>query len=437
MSTLPVVAIVGRPNVGKSTLINRILGRREAVVQERPGVTRDRIVYDADWLGRPFVLIDTGGLESDPQGELAGKVADTARIAAAQADVAVLVVDATQGITAEDRSVAESLRAIGNRIVLVANKVDSQGQETAALEFFELGLGRPHTVSAMHGRATGDLLDEITAGFATDDPPETSEPAIAIVGRPNVGKSSLFNRLAGSELAIVHDEPGTTRDSVDTIISSVEGTFRIVDTAGLRRAMKVDDATEYYSTVRAMRSLRRSDLALLVVDATEGISRQDLRIAEQIAELGRSAILICNKTDLLDPTDRDVELQEIRRRLPYLDYAPLIATSATKGRGLKQILPAAKRILEGRDVRIPTPALNNLIDDVQARTPIPSKRPSRVKYAVQVETSPPVILLYGAFRPPPQWIRHLERSIRAKYGFEGTPIHLVGKGSSMRRREGA
>ncbi len=436
--TLPVVAVVGRPNVGKSTLVNRILGRREAIVQERPGVTRDRVLYRAEWLGRQFLLVDTGGLEADPEGALAGKVAETAKAAAGEADVVAFVVDATQGITLEDRAVADVIRRLGGRTVLVVNKADNAERDQSAVEFYELGLGDPVPVSALHGRRSGDLLDILTEGFGTEEPDEPSEPGIAIVGRPNVGKSSIFNRLVGMERSIVHDEPGTTRDAVDTVVVVGDERFRFVDTAGMRRAIRVDDSTEYYGTVRTMRALDRCDMALMVVDSAEGIARQDLRIAEEIVDLGRSAVVLLNKVDLLPPEERRIEQEEVRRRLPHLHFAPILQASALTGTGVGGILPAIRRVLDARPLRVPTHLLNAVVDDLQARTPIPSKsKRVRVKYAVQAETAPPRILLFGPGRIPDQWLRYLDRGLRERFGFEGTPIHFTLRGPAPRRGAGA
>jgi GTP-binding protein len=432
--TLPVVAVVGRPNVGKSTLVNRILGRRDAIVQELPGVTRDRILHDAEWQGKRFMLVDTGGLEAAPTGDLARKVADMAKAAAAEADVVAFVVDVTEGITAEDREVADMLRKLGSRVVLVANKADNPMREADALELYELGFGDPMTVSALHGRNSGDLLDEITRNFPDSVPSEFAEPGVAIVGRPNVGKSSLFNRLVGTERSIVHNEPGTTRDAVDTVVEIGDERFRFVDTAGMRPQTRIDDSTEYYGWVRAMRAIRRADAALVVVDGAEGIARQDLRIAEEVANAGRSAVLVLNKVDLLEPVDRRIEEEEVRRRLPHLHYAPLVRVSALTGEGVERILPELRRVLQARPTRVPTHLLNAVIHDLQARSPIPSRgRGARIKYAVQAEGPPPTIVLFGSGRIPDRWLRFLDRTLRKRFGFEGTPIHFVMRGSAPRR----
>ena len=423
---IPTVAVVGRPNVGKSTLVNRIIGRREAIVEERPGVTRDRVLYTAEWRGRPFLVVDTGGLTISPADALAGRVSETAKEAAAGADVIAFVVDATAGITAEDRSVASDMRKLGVATVLVANKVDSASRERDVPELYELGLGEPHPVSALHGRGMGDLLDVLTAGFEAEDTGEEDEPGIAIVGRPNVGKSTLFNRIAGAERSIVHDEPGTTTDAVDTIVEANGRRYRFVDTAGMRRASRVDQPMEYFGTVRTKRALDRSEVAILVLDATEGISRQDLRIADEIAELGRSAIVVLNKADLVDADDLAARKAEASRRMPHLEFAPVITTSGLTGEGVDEVVDALVPILEARSTRVPTPLLNAIVIDLQARTPIPSSgRGRRIRYAVQVETSPPTILLFGTDRLPERWRRYLERGLRARFGFHGTPIRLL------------
>lgn len=434
MTALPIVAVVGRPNTGKSTLVNRFIGRQEAITQELPGVTRDRVLYRAEWLDRPFWIVDTGGLEPDTHDPLAVRITETARAAASEADLTLLVVDVTDGVTAADRQVADVLRRLGRPVVVVANKADNAARERAATEFYELGLGDPQPVSALHGRRTGDLLDVVTEGFAPQEEDESAEPGVAIVGRPNVGKSSLFNRLVGSERSIVHSDPGTTRDAVDTVLSYEGMAMRFVDTAGMRRQTKIDDSTEYYGWVRTMRTLDRSELALLVLDAAEGVARQDLRIAEDIVEHGRSAIIVLNKIDLLDPDDRRPAVDMVRYRLPHLDFAPVVRTSAVTGAGCDKILPLVHRILAARVLRVPTPLLNAAVEDTQARTPIPSSgKHVRVKYAVQAEAGPPVIVLFGAKRIPDRWLRHLDRSLRRRFPFEGTPIRFVTRGGTPRR----
>lgn len=435
--TTPVVAIVGRPNVGKSTLVNRIIGRREAIVEERPGVTRDKILYTTEWRGRPFHVVDTGGLELAPEGELAGKVADVAKAAAAESDVVVFVVDVADGVTAEDRTVADVIRKLGHRTLLVANKVDTQAREQDVADLYSLGLGEPVPVSALHSRGIGDFLDLLTEDFGEAEEERSSEPQIAIVGRPNVGKSTLFNRVVGAERSIVHDEPGTTRDAVDTVVQIDGRTYRFVDTAGMRRSAKVDESTEYFGSVRTMRALERADVAILVIDGTEGISRQDQRIAEQIAELGVSAVVVLNKIDAVDTEDLDQRRTELKRRLPHVRWAPMLDISARTGRGVERVLETLDPILETRSVRVPTPLLNAIVDDLQARTPIPSTgRGLRIKYATQAETAPPTIVLFGPSHIPEPWLRYLERGIRKRFGFEGTPIRFVTRGRRRGKKAG-
>jgi len=434
LTDVPVVAVVGRPNVGKSTLVNRLIGRREAIVEERPGVTRDRILYTTEWRGRAFLVVDTGGLESDPEGELAGKVAETARAAAAEADVVAFVVDVAEGITADDESVAAVIRKLGRPVVLVANKADTPKRERDSSELFALGLGEPFAVSALHGRGVGDLLDVLTEDFPVERQDDSREPNIAIVGRPNVGKSTLFNRAVGAERSIVHDEPGTTRDAVDTIVEVEGQRYRFVDTAGLRRSARVDESTEFFGAVRTKRALERCDVAVLVVDATEGISRQDMRIADDIAELGRSAVVVLNKIDAMDGDELTRTRQELKRRLPHLQWAPFLEVSALTGKGVSRIFEALPPVLEARNIRVPTPILNAVVDDLQARTPIPSTgRGERVKYAVQAETAPPTVVLFGASRIPEQWLRYLDRGLRRRFGFEGTPIRFVTRKQKRKR----
>ncbi len=434
MTDPPVVAVVGRPNVGKSTLVNRLIGRREAIVEERPGVTRDRILYTTEWRGRAFLVVDTGGLETDPEGELAGKVAETARAAASEADVVAFVVNVVDGITPDDESVADVIRKLGRRVVVVANKADTPKRERDSSELYALGLGDPIAVSALHGRGVGDLLDALTQDFPVERADESAEPNIAIVGRPNVGKSTLFNRAVGAERSIVHDEPGTTRDAVDTIVEVEGQRYRFVDTAGLRRSARVDESTEFFGAVRTKRALERCDVAVLVVDATEGISRQDMRIADDIAELGRSAVVVLNKIDAMSGDELTRTRQELKRRLPHLQWAPFLEVSALTGKGVQRIFEALPPVLEARNIRVPTPILNAVVDDLQARTPIPSTgRGERIKYAVQAETAPPTVVLFGASLIPEQWLRYLDRGLRRRFGFEGTPIRFVTRKQKRKR----
>jgi GTP-binding protein len=357
--SLPVVAIVGRPNVGKSTLLNRIVGRREAIVEEKPGVTRDRKEVEADWGGRRFVLVDTGGwlAGGDTLDEM---VSAQAKRAMGEADAVLFVVDATTGVTEEDARAAEIARRVAPRVLLVANKVDDVSREGAIWDLMALGLGEPHPVSAVHGRGTGDLLDELVGGFPPEDEPvpgDGTEPedddervfAVAIVGRPNVGKSTLFNRLAGEERAVVHDLPGTTRDTIDTIVEGEDGPIRFVDTAGMRRRAKIDEGTEYYSLVRALQAVDRADVALLVVDATVGVTAQDQRLAERVDAAGCPLVLVLNKWELLDVEERSEVKRQVTDRLHFIGESPVLTVSALTGKNVHRLRPA----LAGRPIAAP------------------------------------------------------------------------------------
>ena len=362
-----VVAVVGRPNVGKSTLVNRIVGRREAIVEERPGVTRDRKILDAEWVGRPFAVVDTGGwLRSDEP--LARQVSLQAERAIDEADLVVLVVDGVVGPTDEDAQVAAILRRSDKPVLLAVNKVDDANREPDAWDFTRLGIGDPIPVSALHGRGSGELLDLIVERLPPEPEPVTDPTAVngqggagdplgpdglggpdkpfsvAIVGRPNVGKSTLFNRLVGEERAVVHDAPGTTRDTIDTVVETEDGWLRFVDTAGMRRKSRIDETTEYYSLVRALQAIDRSDAALLVIDATEGVTHQDQRLAERIDASGCAVVVVLNKWDVLSPDDRDDVLVDVADRLAFLSYAPVLKTSALTGQERR---PAAAGAVPG------------------------------------------------------------------------------------------
>ncbi len=368
----PVVAIVGRPNVGKSTLLNRIVGRRAAIVEEQPGVTRDRKDVDADWLGRPFRLVDTGGWMARGS-DLDDKVSAQSERAIADADVVLFVVDVVTGATEDDAEVAELLRRSGKPILLVVNKVDDSGREHQMWELLSLGLGEPYPVSALHGRGTGDLLDEVVRLLPEDDDAEPvdersanrrgvesvergeasseAETAIAIMGRPNVGKSTLFNRLTGDDRSVVHDLPGTTRDTIDTIVETELGPMRLVDTAGMRRRSRIDEGTEYYSLVRALQAVDEADVALLVIDATEGVTGQDQRLAERIDAAGCPIVVILNKWELLDAEQRADVRWQVSDKLRFVGDAPVLQVSALSGKGVHKLFPGAG----GQRRRLPPP----------------------------------------------------------------------------------
>ena len=437
----PVVVVAGRPNVGKSSLVNRIVGRRAAVVEHQPGVTRDRKELDAEWAGVPFVVVDTGGWLAAGDA-LDAKVSAQAERAFADADLVLLVVDVTVGATEEDVATARAVRRSGTPMLLVANKVDDGSREPAAWELLRLGAGDPWPVSALHGRGTGDLLDEVVrrlpsqeaaqepedeAGAAATDleewgPDGEREVArVAIVGRPNAGKSTLFNRLIGEERSIVHDLPGTTRDSIDTVITTEDGPLCFVDTAGMRRASRMDRGVEAYSTLRALESLDRADLALLVIDATVGATHQDQRLAERITAAGCPAVVVVNKWDLVATGDREDVLAGVGERLAFLGMAPVLRVSAARGRGVHKILPALHAAAEAYHHRVPTGALNRALRDIQQAHPAPG---ARIRYGVQGAADPPTFTLFSSGRLPQTYLRYIERGLREHFELGPTPIKL-------------
>ena len=429
---LPVVAVVGRPNVGKSTLVNRILGRRDAIVEERPGVTRDRKVVEADWAGTRFTLVDTGGWLPGGDG-LDTKVSAQAERAMDGADLLLLVVDTTVGITAEDEAVAARVHRSGRPVLVVANKVDADNREADVWDFVRLGLGDPVAVSALHGRGSGDLLDEIVArlpvqvGDGRDDreqdaaPADPDVPGIAIVGRPNVGKSTLFNRLIGDDRSVVHDQPGTTRDSVDTVVETDDGPLRFVDTAGLRRKSRVDEGPEYFGLVRALQAIDHADAALLVIDAVAGVTHQDQRLAERVDAAGSPIVIVLNKWEMVATEDRPTVVADVEDRLGFLGYAPILKVSARTGLGVHKLLPAVREAIDAYHRRVPTRELNAVVGQAQAAHPSPT---GRVLYAVQGATDPPTFTLFATRAMPPTYLRYLERRIREHFGFGPTPLKL-------------
>jgi GTP-binding protein len=430
---LPVVAIVGRPNVGKSTLLNRIVGRREAIVEEKPGVTRDRKEVEADWQGRPFVAVDTGGWLPS-RDSLDAKVTEQAEKAMHDADVIVFVVDATVGVIEEDTHVANVLRRLGRPVIVVANKVDDANREAAIWEFLEFGLGEPSPISALHGRGTGDLLDRVVALLpeadvddvldeADDDDEEVERIfAVAIVGRPNVGKSTLFNRLIGDDRAVVHDMPGTTRDAIDTVVDTEEGPIRFVDTAGMRRRSRIDEGTEYYSLVRALQAVDRSDVALLVIDATEGVTAQDQRLAERIDAAGCPIVILLNKWETLDAYARDQVTREVGRKLYFTANSVVLKVSALTGKGVNRLLPALGQAIDAYHTRVPTGKVNDAIRAAQAAQPAPHG--ARVLYATQGAVDPPTFTLFANRELPPTYLRYLERKLREAFDLGPTPLKL-------------
>ena len=441
------MVVAGRPNVGKSSLVNRIVGRRVAVVEHQPGVTRDRKELDAEWAGVPFVLVDTGGWLAAGD-TLDAKVSAQAERAFADADLVLLVVDVTVGATEEDVATVRAVRKAGTPMLLVANKVDDASREPAAWELLTLGAGDPWPVSALHGRGTGDLLDEVVRRIPGPEAsePEPSElegarpaegateieewhqpaeegaaPRVALVGRPNAGKSTLFNRLIGEERSIVHDMPGTTRDSIDTVITTDEGPLCFVDTAGMRRPSRTDRGVETYSTLRALEALDRSDIALLVIDATVGATHQDQRLAERINAAGCPSVIVLNKWDLVATSDREDLLAGVGERLAFLGTAPVLRVSATSGRGVHKILPALHAAVEAYHHRVPTGALNRALRDIQQAHPAPG---ARVRYGVQGAVDPPTFTLFATGRLPQTYLRYIERGLRERFELGPTPIKL-------------
>ena len=436
----PLVVIAGRPNVGKSTLVNRIVGRRAAVVEERSGVTRDRKELDAEWCGHSFTVVDTGGwLSSDDP--LDAQVSAQAERAVAEADVVLLVVDVTVGLIDEDMAVARFLKRSGRPVRVVVNKVDSSQRESDAWEAVSLGLGDPWPVSALHGRGTGDLLDDVVRllpdldavdrmqsgpdddGAAGDDRrgSGTMIPRVALVGRPNVGKSTLFNRLVGDERSITHDAPGTTRDAVDTVVETPEGTLCFIDTAGMRRKSRTERGTEYFSVLRALEALDRADIALLIIDATLGVTHQDQRLAERVGAAGCPTVVVLNKWELIPAEDRPDILIDIGDRLAFLGDAPVLKISALSGLGVHQILPAVAAAEKAYHSRIPTGELNRAMKSIQmAHPPVGAK----IQYAVQGANDPPTFTLFTNGRLQPTYLRYVERGLRERFELGPTPIKL-------------
>ena len=434
----PVVAVVGRPNVGKSTLVNRVVGYRETIVEERPGVTRDRKSVQAEWLGRRFTLFDTGGWSAAGDA-LDAKVSAQSEQAVRQADAVLFVVDVTVGVTSDDEDVARMLHAAGRPVLVVANKVDHPRQADDMWELLGLGFGSPHPVSALHGRGTGDLLDALVAaldaaaaaasaaaGAAADTVGEAL--SVVLVGRPNAGKSTLFNRIIGEERSVVHDLPGTTRDTVDTLVHTDSGPVRFIDTAGMRRRGRIDSGTEYYSVVRALKAVDAADVALLVVDASVGVTHQDQRLAERVDAAGCPIVILLNKWDLLGTEARLSVGADVERRLGFLGSPTVLRTSAVSGKGTARLWPALEAAAAAYRTRIPTRQVNEVVRAAQSAQPAPGG--ARILYATQGATDPPTFTLFTNRTLPRTYLRYIERRLREEFDLGATALKF-----RVRRRD--
>lgn len=425
----PVVVIVGRPNVGKSTWFNRVIGEQAAIVEDRPGITRDRHRRMAAWLGVDFWIVDTGGWM--PSGsELDDKVSRQVEEAVREADLVIFMVDAAIGVTDEDEMIAGWLRRTNVPVLLAANKSDNDRREQERWQFMSLGLGEPLSVSALHGRRSGDFLDEVVARIPhVEAPVEEIEaikpdgvPRVALVGRPNVGKSTLFNRLVGAERSVVHDMPGTTRDAIDTLVETPEGPLVFIDTAGMRRRSKIDDSTEYYSLVRALKAIDGADIAMLIIDATVGVTSQDQRLAERIDVAGCPILVVLNKWELLESEDRRSVEADLARMLYFIDDAPVLKLSALTGMGVHKLRPVLQETIEQYHRKIPTRDVNRIIAEAQQKQPAGGG--ARVLFAVQGSNDPPTFTLFVNRELPQPYIRYLERSIREAFQFGSTPLKM-------------
>ncbi|MGE5576688.1 MAG: ribosome biogenesis GTPase Der [Syntrophothermus sp.] len=426
----PLVAIVGRPNVGKSALFNSIARARIAIVEGTPGVTRDRIYADCEWLGKEFVLVDTGGIEMDATESIAAQTRHQAEIAIVEADVILLVVDGRQGLVPADQEVADLLRKARKPVIVVVNKVEDRSGEEAIAEFFALGLGTPQAVSAAHGLQIGDLLDQVIAHFPEDQDQDYDEAVIkvAVIGRPNVGKSSLVNSILGEERVIVSDIPGTTRDAVDTFFTRGDRSFVIIDTAGMRRKGNISDPLERYSVLRALRAVDRCDVALMLIDATTGVTEQDTKIAGYAHEAGRGIIIVVNKWDLIAKDEKTMQnyQEKVRQELAFLNYAPITFVSALTGKRVQEVVDLIEFTAEQHATRIPTANLNEVLEEAIAVNEPPADKGKQLKifYLTQVGVKPPTFavfvndssLLHFSYK------RFLENKLREAFGFQGTPL---------------
>lgn len=430
---LPVVAIVGRPNVGKSTLFNRVAGERIAIVEDKPGVTRDRIYSRGDWSGYAFHLIDTGGLEFGQQDEVIQHIRHQVDLAIDEADVIVFAVDGREGITTTDEEVARLLHRARKPVVLAVNKLDHVKHYEEMYEFYRLGFEAVYPISSLHGTGTGDLLDQVVSHFppVTDEEVDEDTIRVSIIGRPNVGKSSLVNRILGEERVIVSPVAGTTRDAIDTPLKRDGQDFVLIDTAGMRKRGKIYESTEKYSVIRALRAIERSDVAVVVLDGVEGVTEQDKRVAGIAHEAGRAVLFVVNKWDAVEKDERTMNhfRRDVLDQFAFMDYAPVLFLSAKTGQRVHQLLPAVKEAAEQHAMRISTSVLNQVLQDATMSTPPPSVkgRRARLQYGTQVAVKPPAFAL---FVNDPElfhfsYIRYLENQLREAFGFQGTPIRIL------------
>lgn len=434
----PVLAVIGRPNVGKSTLVNRIIGRREAVVEDVPGVTRDRIAYDALWNGKAFTVVDTGGWDPDARG-LAERIAAQAQVAVQLADVVLFVVDATIGITDADEAVVKILRAAKKPVLLAANKADDERTELEVASLWNLGLGEPYPVSAMHGRGSGDLLDAVLEAMP-DAPAESEEVGgprrVAIVGKPNVGKSSLLNKLAGEERAVVDDASGTTVDPVDELVELGGRTWRFIDTAGIRRRVREASGHEYYASLRTSSAVERAEVAVMIIDASQPLTEQDTRIISSVAESGRALVIAFNKWDLVDEERRYYLDREIARELVQVQWAPTVNVAAKTGWHVDRLVRALDTALDGWETRVGTGALNSFLGRLVSEHPHPvrgGKQP-KILFGTQASVAPPTFILFTSGKLEAGYLRFVERRLREEFGFVGSPIHIQQRPREKRGR---